>query len=175
MKFLSRISFIFFIPVVFSTALLSGVDSQVVENQYDYLADGDVAGKAERFFNVNTDEIGPLVFMVAQGFFWTINDLQNALLSLEVMSDGRQINKVLTDLKKFIALGPEKHLEESLLKNTIASTLKGLVNMAMRLQTLLIGVCVQMVLPSHSLMKILFLGLRNLKILFWCLPKVKLF
>ena len=126
MKFFNRNSLLIVAVAFLSATGGYCAQTQEVENPYDYLSEGYTAAHAERFFNVNTDEMGPAVFMIAQGSFWTVKDVQNALLSLEVMSDKRQVNKVFNDLKKFIAQGPEKHLEESLLKNTIAATLKGL-------------------------------------------------
>lgn len=124
MTFFSRISFIF-LGAVLGPTFAFGADKPEVENPFDYLA-ADPAVEPERLFNVNIDEMGPAIFVTAQGCFWTVTDIQNALLSLEALGDNHQLYKMRDDLKKFMVLGAEKYQEESALKNALVNTLRGL-------------------------------------------------
>lgn len=118
-------SFFLCVGLVLASYVPAGAPKEP-ENPFEYLAADATGDVGASLFNVNVDEMGPALFMTANGFFWTVRDVQNALKKLEVLGEQRQINKIITDVIKFMQSGPERHTEESLLKNSLATAFRGL-------------------------------------------------
>ena len=107
-----------FIGLMFVPPLLAA-DQVVEQNPFDYVNEDAVAAQDQQLFDVNKDQMGPSIFMILDDLFWTVKDVQNVLLKLELHEDQKQSQKSITDIKKFMAEGEEKHEGASLLKNKL--------------------------------------------------------
>lgn len=80
-----------------------------------------VAGMQIPLPNVNSDVLGVSVFLISNGYFWTVNDAQILLLMMESLPEGKKRTAAFADLKKYVAMGEEKYKAPTLLGNTIAA------------------------------------------------------
>lgn len=74
------------------------------------------------FLNVNSDILGPSVFLISNGRFWTVNDAQLLLTMIQASEDARTRDAALADIKKFMAMDDSKYREAT----TIGSKLVAL-------------------------------------------------
>lgn len=112
MYLFASMSLMFAVPLV-------AADLVVEQNPFDYLNDELVASQDQRLFDVNIDQMGPSIFMICDDLFWTVKDVQNVLLKLELHEDQKQSQKSIAEIKKFMSEGEEKHAGASLLKNKL--------------------------------------------------------